>query len=107
MKIEAASFIAYLSKEIPLLEVTCAPLWHPLGFVSCVIKESKGDHVVRLHYWPKGERRVKNPDWPIHTHSYHLSSYVLCGVVRDLQYQRSSGDRSIYAVKYFEGGSEI
>ncbi len=65
-------------------------------------------HVARVHYWPTGERRVKNPDWPIHTHSYALKSMVLSGQVRNLQYSIEPGDQwCIYSVKYYEGGSEI
>lgn len=107
MKIEAKDFINYLENNLSDLRSTCSPLWHPLGFVSCIIKEEK-DYVIRVHYWPNGERRVKNPDWPIHTHSYNLSSYVINGGVQDLQYKKNvTGEHIIYSVRYFEGGSEI
>ena len=63
---------------------------------------------MRVHLWPKGERRVKNPDWPIHTHSYFLSSIVLQGNIRDIQYNSIEGGQNVvYSVSYFEGGSEI
>lgn len=107
MQIEAKHFLEFLSGNLPILIEKCQPLWHPLGFVSCAIKE-ESDHIVRVHYWPNGERRVKNPDWPIHTHTYKLSSFILSGYVRDIQYTTLVGeDYSIYKVRYFEGGSEI
>lgn len=84
------------------------PQWHPLGFVSCVILRETDGSTVRVHYWPKSERRVKNPDWPVHTHTYQLSSLVLAGRLFDIQYQRSSGtSQVIYEVNYYDGGSSI
>ena len=100
--------LEFISKNIETLSSNLVPLWHPLGFVSCVIKEVPSDCTIRLHYWPKGERRVKNPHWPIHTHSYKLNSLVLIGEVRDLQYGVISGTgQSVYSVNYPKGGSEL
>jgi len=108
MKIEARNFLRFLSENLGQLSETHQPLWHPLGFVSCLIKKEDGSHSVRVHYWPNGERRVKNPDWPIHTHSYELSSLVLSGTVRDIQYSSVIGtDYSLYSVRYFGEDSEI
>jgi len=108
MRIEFADLLEFISKNFEELSSELIPLWHPLGFVSCVVEEVPSSHTVRLHYWPKGERRVKNPDWPIHTHSYVLTSLVLSGQVRDLQYRTIPGSQSwIYSVNYFKGGSEI
>lgn len=108
MKTEASSFVPYLASDLPHLRRTCTPLWHPLGFVSCVIKDDANEATVRVHYWPKGERRVKNPDWPIHTHTYDLSSFILAGRIRDLQYRVRSGEAlTVYEVSYYCGGSEI
>lgn len=98
----------FLSDNLEELASKVIPLWHPLGFVSCVIEESPMQYVTRVHFWPPGERRVKNPDWPIHTHSYALRSLVLSGAVRDLQYKVEPGEEwSIYSVNYYQGGSEI
>lgn len=108
MKINALDYFSFLENHINLLSENTIPLWHPLGFVSCVIYSVKGEYDIRVHFWPKGERRTKNPDWPIHTHSYALSSVVLKGRVRDLQYKVVDGsDHSAYKVNYFDGGSEI
>ena len=102
MKTEASSFVPYLASDLPHLRRTCTPLWHPLGFVSCVIKDDANEATVRVHYWPKGERRVKNPDWPIHTHTYDLSSFILAGRIRDLQYRVRSGEAlTVYEVSYY------
>lgn len=108
MKTNAFNHLRFLIEGVEKLSLECQPLWHPLGFVSCLLKEEKGDHTLRVHYWPPHERRTKNPDWPIHTHSYTLSSLVINGRVQDIQYKTAVGqDYSIYEVRYFDGGSEI
>lgn len=107
MKIEAKDHFNFLSENMKEIASTSVPLWHPLGFVSCIIKQTE-EFTLRVHFWPKGERRVKNPDWPIHTHSYFLSSYVLQGGIRDIRYKSIEGGQNVvYSVRYFEGGSEI
>ena len=107
MRIRASSQIDYLRDNISTLTKTCEPFWHPLGFVSCVIRDEP-DCRVRVHYWPKGERRPKKPDWPIHTHVYDLSSLVLMGRVRDMQYREKIGsDFSVYSVSYSGDDSSI
>jgi hypothetical protein len=108
MRIDARDFAGWVAENIEQLSKESTPLWHPLGFVSAVIAKVEDSHTLRLHYWPIGERRTKNPDWPIHTHSYSLSSLVLAGRVEDIQYEVESGlQASVYEVQYFEGGSEI
>lgn len=108
MKINAVDYVKYLIENIDEFEVNCTPLWHPLGFVSCLIAEVNENYKLRVHYWPSGERRTKNPNWPIHTHSYTLSSLVLSGCVRDTQYRLAKGgDYQVYKVEYFDGGSHI
>ena len=108
MQIDILESIDFLSDQLGRLALEVVPLWHPLGFVSCVVDEYPGLYVRRVHYWPPGERRVKNPDWPIHTHSYDLESLVLSGNVRDTQYRVSPGDQwCVYSVNYYQGGSEI
>lgn len=108
MKIDAVDHINFLLDNIDTLEVTIQPMWHPLGFVSCVIRDKPGEFTLRVHYWPPNDRRTKNPDWPVHTHSYALSSLVLCGSVEDIQYEMLDGEEhSIYEVSYFDGDSEI
>lgn len=108
MRIDARDFVGWVAENIGQLSNESVPLWHPLGFVSAVVAKVDGSHTLRLHYWPKSERRTKNPDWPIHTHSYSLSSLVLAGRVEDLQYELEAGSQySVYEVRYFGGDSEI
>lgn len=108
MKTNALDHINFLLDNIDTLAVNIQPLWHPLGFVSCVIRDKPGKPTLRVHYWPPNERRTKNPDWPVHTHSYALSSLVLHGNIEDIQCEIIDGEEhSIYEVSYFNGDSEI
>lgn len=108
MKINALDHLDFLLENIDTLASNIQPLWHPLGFVSCVIRDTPGEPTLRVHYWPPNDRRTKNPDWPIHTHSYALSSLVMSGKVEDTQYKTTDGEQhSIYQVSYFNGNSEI
>lgn len=108
MKINALDHIDFLLDNIDSLAASIQPLWHPLGFASCVIRENPGELTLRVHYWPPNDRRTKNPDWPVHTHSYALSSLILSGNVEDIQYDTIVGDEySVYRVSYFNGNSEI
>ncbi|MBV8659125.1 MAG: hypothetical protein JO142_14995 [Burkholderiales bacterium] len=108
MRIDARDSLDFLNQNIDHLATTVQPLWHPLGFSSCVIREIKGQYILRVHYWPPNERRTKNPDWPIHTHAYTLSSLILHGQVEDIQYDTTDGDEYIvYKVAYANGNSEI
>lgn len=108
MTIRVLSQIEYLRQNFSKLADTCVPLWHPLGFISCQIRNEPGYCTARIHYWPKGERRPKQPDWPIHTHAYDLSSLVLIGRVRDMQYRERKGSQyTVYAVSYVGDDSSI
>ncbi len=86
------------------------PYWHPLGFVSCLLREGEGS-TIRLHYWPKNDRRPKTPNWPIHNHRFDLQSEVLNGTIRDARYNliepESRESYVIYSVKYNGIHSEI
>ncbi|MEX0810278.1 MAG: hypothetical protein WD044_16250 [Dongiaceae bacterium] len=83
------------------------PLWHPLGFVSCFLK-NESSHRIRLHYWPRNDRRPKSPDWPIHTHTFRLESLILYGQVVDRQYELVSGDDyTLYQVEYMGENSKV
>ena len=108
MKIEAKSQLEFLRENIREISVMRQPLWHPLGFVSCVVRDESEKYIARIHYWPKSERRPKKPNWPIHTHTYHLSSYIVDGRVRDIQYCLNEGtEYAVYSVSYLEDNSEI
>jgi hypothetical protein len=108
MKINAKDHIKFLVENIEKFSSEKQPLWHPLGFASCVLGTSDLGVKFRVHYWPPYERRTKNPDWPIHTHSYDLSSLVLQGQIEDIQYEVSEeGEDFLYAVSYSGEDSEI
>jgi hypothetical protein len=108
MRADFPSLIGELMGNLDNLKNGLQPQWHPLGFVSCVVPLKAIEGTIRLHYWPSHERRVKNPDWPIHTHSYKLTSLVLKGWVCDVQYKAIPGnDFTIYEVSYNACGSEI
>ncbi|MYB76784.1 MAG: hypothetical protein F4X83_06765 [Chloroflexi bacterium] len=108
MKINARSQLPYLRDNISEIASTCQPLWHPLGFVSCVIRREEDEFTTRVHYWPRGNRRTKEPNWPIHNHAYELSSHILAGCVRDIQYRLVRGnDYAIYSVSYAGENSTI
>ena len=66
--------------------------WHPLGHVECqIFKNSESE--VRLHFWPKFERRPKMPSWPIHRHRFELESEILEGELFNILYSESIGLR--------------
>jgi hypothetical protein len=108
MKTDAITYLDFLEENLTSLSSDCQPLWHPLGFSSCIIKSDVPDQVLRVHFWPQGERRTKNPDWPIHTHCYKLSSLILQGKICDIQYTQHEGDDFVvYEVTYDNGNSKI
>lgn len=108
MKTNARDHLGFLIENFEAISLSVQPLWHPLGFASCVIREKLDGVTVRVHYWLAGERRTKNPDWPIHTHSYALSSLILWGKLEDIQYETLPGNEYVvYEVAYRNGGSEI
>lgn len=109
MKTNASDHLPYLLGNLDLVERESTPLYHPLGFVSCLVPCAR-DMILRLHFWPEGERRYKNPLWPIHTHNYRLSSFVVAGEVIDVQYDAEIsefGAEVIYEVEYSGEDSKI
>lgn len=108
MRTSAKAHLEFVRENALTLRNSCEALWHPLGFVSCVLKGTPSDVVVRLHYWPHDERRPKKPDWPIHTHVYDLSSFIIDGRVRDIQYRAKEGrEYSVFSVSYVQKGSSV
>ncbi len=85
MRARAISALNRIQEDFASISAGVEPLWHPLGFVSCIVFDDDGV-VTRLHYWPSTERRPKAPNWPIHTHLFKLSSLVVSGSLRDKQY---------------------
>ena len=108
MKTRASVRVSHLRAHFSEISSTCHPLWHPLGFVSCIIPSEDSSYTTRIHYWPKWERRYKEPNWPIHNHVYDVSSHILEGRVRDVQYQVEDGnDYAAYSVSYSGEDSQI
>jgi len=99
-----------------LIALKCNPMnlkgtWHPLGFIIIKLFNST-DFDYRLHIWPKGLRRPKTPDWPIHNHVFDLESIVLSGAVGSEAYSIScdespEGRYRAYMVKYTSEGSDL
>ena len=96
--------ILFLKKSELIKEIhhwrSCVPLWHPLGFVSLPLTEGAG-WALKIHYWPKGTRKPKKPDWPIHDHRFHIESRVLLGVVGNWKYKIiEGGEERLFPVSY-------
>lgn len=107
MRPKAICALRRIREGMERLSKNIVPLWHPLGFVSCVIFDENGV-VTRLHYWPAGERRPKTPNWPIHTHLFKLSSLVVSGTLIDRQYHCSQGSDYLgYKVVYSDANSRL
>ncbi|MBI1863005.1 hypothetical protein HYS00_02715, partial [Candidatus Microgenomates bacterium] len=71
-----------MNQVIPNLE-QYAGKWHPLGFMVWHLGVNEGGESLRLHVWPRGERK-KSPVGPhIHNHAWYLSSLVLAGEYTD------------------------
>jgi hypothetical protein len=82
------------------------PNEHVLGFVHCRLGEFEG-RTVRLHIWPKENRELMDPVWPVHTHHWTISSAVIAGHVLNetFEVQRDLGGTSqLYRVEYSKGG---
>jgi GrpB-like predicted nucleotidyltransferase (UPF0157 family) len=83
------------------------PLWHPLGFVSCTICAGLG-WALKVHVWPKGSRRAKQPNWPIHDHLFRIDSRLLQGSIRNRVYEVRAGESlEMYSVDYESKASTL
>ncbi|MET4678840.1 hypothetical protein [Stenotrophomonas rhizophila] len=114
MKPDARDYLGYLRSIISDCSKSVVPLYHPLGFVSCVLPSVEEGIILRVHYWPKYDRREKAPSWPIHTHNFRLSSCVIEGEVENIEYQVVDGVRggglralNVYNVRYDGEHSKI
>ena len=68
-----------------------AGVWHPYGFFIVRVADFADYGTLRLHVWPPAARRVQQPAWPIHAHSWHLWSYVVAGTVENVWYDALPG----------------
>lgn len=60
--------------------------WHPNGFQVFNLRDIEGFGLVRLHVWPAGKRGCRRFHPVVHSHAFHLLSYVLHGVYREKRY---------------------
>ena len=78
-------------------------VWHPVGFIHVNLGESNGAGL-RLHLWTSIPEEHTGLGWPIHDHIWSLTSYVICGTIKnylyDVQPNPSVPSHRIYAVKY-------
>jgi len=74
---------------------------HPLGFLSCTLL-SEGSRRLRLHYWPVGGAFQQSADCQIHDHLFDLNSWVLEGLIENIEYKTSlTGDEhALYEASY-------
>jgi hypothetical protein len=105
MKADAKNYTKHLRAVLSECARTVVPLYHPLGFVSCVLPSPENGIILRVHYWPKEGRREKAPGWPVHTHNFRLSSFVMSGEIRNRNYVEIDGpgpglERNVYKVEY-------
>jgi hypothetical protein len=87
--------------------ICAASTEHPLSFTHTALADCSG-RTVRLHYWPLHD--TAPDDFAIHTHHWHLRSFVLAGALRNDFYRvepMASGDTEVYQVVYGDGGSRL
>lgn len=62
------------------------------------------DVTLRLHIWPDNVRSRQVPDWPVHSHPWHLRSYILLGsavnAIYTVKSERTASGHCLYAVSY-------
>lgn len=80
-------FLCMIKDQRPPLE----GIWHPNGFLYVPLIE-ENMMAVRLHVWPPGREKTndKTLNWFIHSHSWDLQSYVLCGNILKSIYEVSN-----------------
>lgn len=87
--------------------VTAPHSWHPYGFLQMRFIDDdlweRERRAIRVHIWPKGERTRQDPDWPVHSHAYHLHSFILQGSLINEVYDvtpSDSGESQLYVASY-------
>lgn len=84
------------------IEINADFLWHPLGFIKSKIMDV-ANRQIRLHIWPRDEKKFQHPQWMIHDHIFNLNSWVLKGEVLNTLYditQSEDYDHCLYSVLY-------
>ena len=68
---------------------------------------SGGREALRLHLWR--HTLASEPRWPVHTHSYGLTSLVVAGWLADRRFEvvpDPNGHNQLYGLRYGESGSK-
>jgi hypothetical protein len=83
--------------------------WHPNGFVVFRIGDAGSLGQLRLHVWPKGDRRGVAGHPEIHSHNWDLASLVLAGTYTDELYAFDDDAEHFHAhaVSYDGGGDSL
>jgi len=87
------------------------PKWHALGFIHCKLA-SFSQGTLRLHIWPPVERHSQEQSDKIHDHIFSLTSFVICGSVKNEIFEISevsedAASNQCYEVKYFPNGASL
>jgi hypothetical protein len=74
---------------------------HPLGFLSCTLL-SEGSRRLRLHYWPVAGAFQQSGDCQIHDHLFDFKSWVLGGLIENIEYTASPTgvEHALYEASY-------
>lgn len=84
--------------------------WHPLGFIVLPLLETPR-FKYRLHISSPAHRKLQQPHWPIHDHSYDFESVILSGHVENTIYSAEFNSinsklfHMVYNVEYNENES--
>ncbi|WED78000.1 hypothetical protein [Aeromonas allosaccharophila] len=80
--------------------------WHPLGFVMATLLD-EGSEKVRIHLWSKSFDKAQKPTWLVHDHKFDLTSWVLSGTIKNIEYKNSASSKThqLYSVTYNSTGS--
>ena len=88
--------------------------WNPVGFMVFPLGLHETLGSLRLHFWPRGERKVSAHRPNIHNHAWHLASKVLRGVYRDTLFtvqeaheNETEGTLGVYTSRFTSSGTDI
>ena len=82
-------------------------IWHPLGFIMGTLITEK-EMRLRIHIWSKKYSKPQEPYWNIHTHIFHLKSWIISGSILNTLYEIEEVNESencIYEVHYNDNKS--
>lgn len=88
-----------------------SPNWHALGFVHCKLA-TFSNGTLRLHIWPSQERHVQEQQYKIHDHIFSLTSYVVCGSIKNEIYKVELASKKLastqcYEIEYVKDGAKL